>query len=96
MLIYSVGPGGFHLDLTVPLPHCPNTPTLSLSADASRFVACCFQSKLVCAVETATGEVRGPWDWGIGQVNDAAIAPDGLTAAAAGSSKKLAVWDLEE
>lgn len=95
VLIYSVTPDGVHLDLTVPLAHYTSTPELSLSADARRFVARSFRSKLVCAAEAATGEVLGPWDWNIGQVNDAAIAPDGLTAAAAGSSKKLVVWDLD-
>jgi hypothetical protein len=93
--VYSVGKRGFRLDLTVKLPHFTGVPKLSLSADARRFVAHCFQSKLVCAADTRTGEVLGPWDWEIGQVHDAAIAPDGLTAAAAGSSKKLVFWDLD-
>lgn len=96
VLIHSVRKNGFHLDLTIPLPHCLSTPRLSLCVDARRFVVHCSESKLVCAVESGTGQVRGPWDWDIGQVNDAAIAPDGLTATAAGSSKKLAVWDLDD
>lgn len=95
VLIYSLGPSGLHLDLTVPLRGGTVYPELSLSADARRFLVRSFESKLVCAVETGSGEVLGPWDWGIGRVNDVAIAPDGLTAAAAGSSKKLVVWDLD-
>ncbi|MBM3980311.1 MAG: hypothetical protein FJ304_08500 [Planctomycetes bacterium] len=95
VMIYSVGKRGMRLDLTVPLPCYANTPNISLSADARRFVTQAFRSKLVCAVDTQTGEVFGPWDWGIGQVNDAAIAPDGLTACAGGSQKKLVVWDLD-
>ncbi|AWM41201.1 hypothetical protein GobsT_01830 [Gemmata obscuriglobus] len=96
VLIYSVGRNGFHLDLTVELPHCESTPKLSLCADARRFIAHCFESKLVCAIESGTGQMRGPWDWGVGKVNDAAIAPDGLAATVGGSSKKLAVWDLDD
>lgn len=93
--VYSVGQRGFRLDLTVKLPHFTGVPKLALAAGARRFVAHCFESKLVCAVDTTTGEVLGPWDWEIGQVHDAAIAPDGLTAAAGGSSKKLIFWDLD-
>jgi len=68
---------------------------ISLSADARIFVARCYKNKLVCGANTVTGEILGPWEWKIGQINDVAIAPDGLTAAAAGSSKKLIVWDLD-
>lgn len=93
--IYSVGKRGFRLALTVKLPHFKSVPKLSLSADARRFVAHCFRSKLVCAADTRTGEVLGPWDWEIGEIHDAAIAPDGLTACAGGASKKLVFWDLD-
>jgi WD40 repeat protein len=96
ILVYSPGPSGFRLDLTIPMPHFKSTPELSLSADGRRFVAHCFLHKLVCAADTRTGDVSGPWDWNIGKVNAAAIAPDGLTAAAGGTSKKLVVWDLDD
>jgi hypothetical protein len=46
--------------------------------------------------DTETGRELGSWDWQIGTVNGVAFAPDGLTAAAAGSRKKLVVWDLED
>ena len=35
------------------------------------------------------------WDFGVGAVNSLAFAPDGLTAAAAGSTMRAVVWDLD-
>jgi hypothetical protein len=93
--VYSQNPDGLHLDFAVHLPGFDNVPTLVLSGDGRRFVARDLMSKLVYAGDTATGELFGPWEWNIGVVNGVAIAPNGLTAAAAGSSKKVAVWDLE-
>lgn len=93
--VYSQKPNGLHLDFAVELPGFNNMPTLAISGDGRRFVARDTLSKLVYAGDAATGELFGPWDWNIGAVNGVAISPDGLTAAAAGSSKKVAVWDLE-
>jgi WD40 repeat protein len=95
VLIHSLTGEGFRRDATLALPGFTPSPKSSLSADGTRFVACHFRHKIVYAGRTDTGEVGGPWDWKIGDVNDVAIAPDGLTAAAAGSNKKVAVWDLE-
>jgi WD40 repeat protein len=44
--------------------------------------------------DAATGRERGRYDWGIGEVSALAFAPNGQTAAAAGSTG-IAVWDLE-
>jgi WD40 repeat protein len=54
-----------------------------------------FRSE-VALWDTETGQNLGSWDWQIGTVNGVAFAPDGLTAAAAGSKRKLVVWDLED
>jgi hypothetical protein len=35
------------------------------------------------------------WEWKIGEVNDLKFAPNGMTAAAAGSNRKVVVWDLD-
>lgn len=93
--IYSPRAGKLRLDQTVSFPKYESSPHVVVSADGRRLVARAFRNKLVYAGDTTTGEVFGPWDWKIGQVNGVAIAPDGLTAAAAGSNKKVAVWDLE-
>jgi WD40 repeat protein len=45
---------------------------------------------------TLDGQARGNFDWGVGKVRGVAFSRDGMTAAVAGSSGKLAVWDVEE
>lgn len=92
--VYTPRAGALRLDLSVSFPAFDSSPHVVVSADG-RLVARAFRNKLVYAADTTTGEVFGPWDWKIGRVNGVAIAPDGLTAAAAGSNKKVAVWDLE-
>lgn len=93
--VFSPQGGRLQLDLTVRFPEFRIAPDVVVSADGRRFVARAFRSKLVYAGDAHTGELFGPWDWKVGQVNDLAIAPDGLTAAAGGSNKKVVVWDLE-
>jgi WD40 repeat protein len=44
--------------------------------------------------ETDSGRERADVDWQVGKVNDVAFAPDGSTAAAAGS-RGVVVWDLD-
>lgn len=95
VLVFTLSATGFQLVREIRLPEFKSTPKLALSADGTRFVASCFRNKLVYAGRTDTDSVSGPWDWKIGDVNDVTIAPDGLTAAAAGSNKKVVVWDLE-
>jgi hypothetical protein len=93
--VYSPVRNGLRLDFAVRLPGFDNMPTLAVSGDGRRFVVRDSMSKFVYSGDATTGVLFGPWDWNIGAVNGIAIAPDSLTAAAAGSSKKVVVMDLE-
>jgi WD40 repeat protein len=66
----------------------------TVSADGRRLLTA-FGSE-VALWDTESGREIASWDWRIGTINSVAFAPDGLTAAAAGSNKKLVVWDLED
>jgi WD40 repeat protein len=46
--------------------------------------------------ETASGRLLAAFDWGMGLVQTAVFAPDGMTAAAAGPDGRVVVWDVEE
>ncbi len=50
---------------------------------------------IVCLWDVHAGQPVARWDWQIGRVNQVAFAPDGMTAAAAGSDRLLVVWDLD-
>ena len=46
-----------------------------------------------------TGEIRRllrAHDWGLGRVHAMAVAPDGMTAAAAGQDHRILIWDLDD
>jgi WD40 repeat protein len=43
-----------------------------------------------------TGRELARYDWGLGRVNAVAFAPDGMTAAAAGSSPEIVIWDVDD
>ena len=43
----------------------------------------------------AHGRELAAFDWKIGRVHCLAIAPDGMTAAAAGELPSIVVWDLD-
>jgi WD40 repeat protein len=38
---------------------------------------------------------RSALDWGVGSVQALAVAPDGMTAAAAGLRQQIVIWDLD-
>ena len=46
-------------------------------------------------MDASSGAELKSYDWRIGKVLAIAVAPDGLTAAAAGDGV-VAVWDIEE
>jgi WD40 repeat protein len=45
--------------------------------------------------DTATGQAGPRFTWGVGGVWCTALAPDGLTCAAAGSRGRIVIWDVE-
>jgi WD40 repeat protein len=65
---------------------------LAVSPDRSLFAAGSRDGSV--RIWEASGRERGRYDWGIGSVSALAFAPDGHTAAAAGSTG-IAVWDLD-
>jgi hypothetical protein len=44
--------------------------------------------------ESATGNARGAFDWGVGEIGSVAFSPDGSTAAVAGQ-KGVVIWDVD-
>jgi WD40 repeat protein len=51
----------------------------------------------LCALhDSAQGEMRVAFDWGIGPIHSVAFSPDGLTCAAGGENGQIAVWDVDE
>jgi hypothetical protein len=104
---WLVAPGGVNVRLLRPAgsgfevaSECRDQSSLlsrdgwTVSPDGRRLLTA-FRSK-VALWDTETGRQLASWDWQIGTINGVAFAPDGLTAAAAGSRKKLVVWDLED
>jgi WD40 repeat protein len=45
--------------------------------------------------DVETGAERRTFDWGIGKIRVAAVAPDGLTCAAGGDRGQIVVWDVD-
>jgi WD40 repeat protein len=68
-----------------------------------RAVACCPTKPLIATGDTAgnvflwdhTGRVLTRFDWGLGEVNSLAFAPDGLRCAAVDERGKVVVWDVD-
>jgi hypothetical protein len=45
--------------------------------------------------DLAAGKERAAYNWDVGPVHAVAFAPDGMTAAAAGETGSILVWDVE-
>jgi WD40 repeat protein len=46
--------------------------------------------------DVTTGKERAAFRWPVGKVRAVAVAPDGMTAAAAGDNGDVVIWDVEE
>jgi WD40 repeat protein len=67
---------------------------LSITPDG-RFLATVDRDKIVRIWDSATWQERMALDWEIGKLQTIAFAPDGMRAAAAGSSGKIVIWDVD-
>jgi WD40 repeat protein len=82
------------LDLFVCEGHEKDVNTLAFTPDG-RALLSGAADQTVRRWDAATGHPRGVLDWGLGAVHAVAVAPDGLTAAAAGEQPHVVVWDLD-
>jgi WD40 repeat protein len=53
------------------------------------------RDKVLRLWDVASQKVLQEWAWQIGEVSSIKFSPDGMTAAAAGTSRKVVVWDLD-
>ena len=54
------------------------------------------KSKVIRLWDVESRQLLEEWNWEIGMVNWIRFAPDGQTAAAAGSGRKVVVWDIDQ
>jgi WD40 repeat protein len=67
---------------------------VSFLPDGSRLLSA-DESGKICVWDVATHRLRQCWDWQIGGLRSVVFAPNGMTAAA-GGSRDVIVWDVEE
>ncbi len=67
---------------------------LAYHPDGRTLVTGCWAST-VRLWDGQTGAEQGRFDWKLGRIHAVAIAPDGMTAAAAGDSGEVLIWDLD-
>lgn len=60
-----------------------------------RTVLTSTDDRQVIAHDADTGEERGRFSFNVGRVSNLSFAPDGLTAAASGGTKRIVMWDVE-
>jgi WD40 repeat protein len=74
--------------------HSGNINALACSTDG-RLLASASNDGTVRLWETATGRCVQSYDWKLGKVYAVALAPDGMTAAAAGEASDIVAWDVD-
>ena len=80
---------------TVLAEHAHNAWTVAFTRDG-RHLATGGWDGVVRLWDVQSGQERARFDWGLGRVNAVAFAPDGMTAAAAGTSPDIVVWDVDD
>jgi WD40 repeat protein len=68
--------------------------SMAFAPDNVTLVTGCLDST-VRLWSTRTGAEKGRYDWQLGRVMAVAVAPDGMTAAAAGESGDVIIWDVD-
>ena len=83
-------------DLSVPrhtLAHPKQVNAVAFTPDGRHLLTTC-QDAAVRVWDAATGKVVTSYDWNVGATTAVAVAPDGLTAAAAGQKGQVVLFDL--
>ncbi len=76
------------------LAHPKQANQVAFTPDGRRILSACHDG-LLRIWDAASGQLVTSYDWGIGQTTAVVVAPDGLTAAAAGQKGQVAVFDLD-
>jgi WD40 repeat protein len=69
--------------------------SLALAGDGSTLAWTDTAGQVVHLWDVAAGRERMACDWGLGPLRALAVGPDGMTAAAAGQSLGVLVWDID-
>lgn len=67
---------------------------VAVAADGRHLVAA-MDNGTVCFWDTTTGRPGPTFKWRVGGIWSIALAPDGLTCAAAGSKGRIVIWDVD-
>ncbi len=81
-------------ELTVLCGHGKTVSCLGFTPDGRRLISG-SADETVMLWDVTTGARRGSVAWGLGKVLSVAVAPDGMTAAAAGR-RGIVIWDLDD
>lgn len=71
------------------------SPVNDVAVAASGRLVAAMDNGTVRVWDTSTGEPGPVFKWGVGGVWSVALAPDGLTCAAAGSKGRVVIWDVD-
>jgi WD40 repeat protein len=81
--------------VSLPKPTQSHVRLMAFSPDGTRLVTG-TRENTIRLWDVITRKMLAEWDWKIGRVNGLAFAPDGMTAAAAGSNCTVVIWDMDQ